>query len=122
MFRDEWWRGLFACIDGKQTSDFLSYLHPDALFRYGSSPAVVGLVAIGHAVDLFFDSIRSSSHKVIRTWLVPDCAICQGEVSYVLPDGGEVTLPFCNILSLTEGQISRYEIYIDPTPLMPAKS
>jgi hypothetical protein len=120
MSRQEWWRALFACIDAKQTRQFLTYLSPDALFRYGSAPPAIGHAAIGGVVDLFFESMGSSSHSIGRTWEEPGCAICQGEVTYVLTDGSQVTLPFCNVLSLAGEKISRYEIYIDPTPLMPA--
>ena len=47
MSHQEWWRALFACIDAKQTRQFLTYLSPDALFRYGSAPPAIGHAAIG---------------------------------------------------------------------------
>lgn len=122
MSSDEWWHALFACVDARQTAAFVDYLTPDALFRYGSSPPAVGHTAIRSMVDLFFSSIRSSAHRIGQTWEEGGHRICKGEVTYVLPDGRQVVLPFCNVLKLAGGKISSYEIYIDPTPLMPAAS
>jgi hypothetical protein len=119
MSRNEWWRRLLASVDARQTQEFLSYLQPDAVFRYGSAPAAVGQIAIGTVVEKFLASFRATSHKIERTWEIQECTICQGEVTYVLLDGTEVTLPFCNVLSLAGEKVARYEIYIDPTPLMP---
>ena len=118
MHRDDWWRALFASIDAKQTSQFLAYLTPDALFRYGSWPAAIGHEAIGSVVDQFFASIRSSSHRIIRMWQEPDSAVCKGEVTYARLDGNSVVVPFCNVFELRDQKITRYEIYIDPTPLL----
>jgi len=118
MFDEKWWRELFACVDAKDTRRFLTYLHPDAMFRYGSTPPAIGHAAIGSAVGGFFDSIRSSTHRLGRSWQEHSSAICQGEVTYVRQDGAEVTLPFCNVLSVSGDKVARYEIYIDPTPLI----
>ena len=118
MFDEKWWGELFACVDAKDTLRFLGYLHPDALFRYGSAPPAIGHAAIGSAVGGFFASIRSSTHRVGRCWHEHGSAICQGDVRYARDDGSEVTLPFCNILSVSGEKIARYEIYIDPTPLI----
>jgi ketosteroid isomerase-like protein len=108
---------LFRAIDAKSTGQFLDFLSEDALFRYGSSPAVVGRATIGAAVDQFFASIESSRHELRLVWERPDAAVCQGDVHYVRRDGKSLTLPFCNIFQLRDGKIVRYEIYIDPGPL-----
>lgn len=109
---------LFKSIDSKRTDAFLSFLNEDALFRYGSNAEVIGRAAIGAAVDQFFATIQSSAHRLHRLWQQPDSAVCQGEVRYVRLDGRSVVVPFCNVFQLRDEKISRYEIYIDPTPLM----
>ena len=118
MIDKHWLRALFESIDGKRTQQFLSFLTEDALFRYGSNPPAVGHAAIGATVEQFFGSIRSCSHRLVRSWEEPNSVVCQGEVQYVRLDGRSLTLPFCNVFELRGDKISRYEIYIDPTPLL----
>jgi hypothetical protein len=111
---------LFACIDAKETQRFLDFLTEDALFRYGSSPPVTGHSAIRAQVEQVFSSIRSCSHRLDHVWDPPGFAICQGEVTYVRLDGRSITVPFCNVFQMQAEKIARYEIYLDPTPLMGA--
>lgn len=117
MASTERWRALFAAVDAKKTREFLTFLTPDALFRYGSNVPATGHDAIAAMVDRFFDSIRLSDHRIHRVWEEPGSAVCQGEVAYVRLDGGAAILPFCNVFGLRGEKIERYEIYIDPTPL-----
>lgn len=118
MHDQAWYQALFKSIDSKDTRTFLTFLTEDGLFRYGSNPAAHGSASIGTAVDQFFATIESSQHHLQRTWQDSDSAVCQGEVHYVLLDGRKVELPFCSVFSLRDGRIARYEIYIDPTPLL----
>jgi len=120
MASTERWTALFAAVDAKNTREFLTFLTPDAFFRYGSNVPATGHDAIGAVVDRFFDSIRSSEHRIHRIWEEPGNAICQGEVAYVRPDGRAVILPFCNVFGLRGEKIERYEIYIDAAPLFAA--
>jgi ketosteroid isomerase-like protein len=109
---------LFACIDAKDTQRFLDFLTEDALFRYGSSSPVTGRAAIKAQVEQVFNTIRSCRHRLGHVWQPPGFAICQGEVTYVRLDGRSIDVPFCNVFQLQAGKIARYEIYLDPTPLM----
>ncbi|HEY6923515.1 MAG TPA: nuclear transport factor 2 family protein [Steroidobacteraceae bacterium] len=118
MLSDEHWRRLFAAVDAKNTVEFLSFLTADAFFRYGSNAPAVGDRAIAAVVNEFFAAIRFSEHRLLHTWSGPGSAVCQGEVAYVRLDGRSVVLPFCNIFALRGDRIYRYEIYIDPAPLM----
>ena len=54
--------GLFAAIDAKDAASFVSYLTEDAVFRFGSAPAVQGREAIREAVDGFFAPIAGCRH------------------------------------------------------------
>lgn len=115
--REEWVAALFSTIDAKSTRDFLEFLAPDAVFRFGSAPPAEGRVAIGAAVDGFFASIRSLTHRVLDVWSQSDTLISRGEVTYMRLDGRTVVVPFCDVFEMRGEQIARYEIYIDPTPL-----
>lgn len=113
----EWLGGLFAAIDSKDTQTFLEYLTDDALFRFGSAPAVRGAETIRSAVDGFFDTIKGSSHTLTNTLVSGSTLVCEGEVTYQRLNGSELTLPFVNVFELGGELISHYKIYIDIAPL-----
>ena len=114
----QWLDGLFGCIDTRQTQTFVGFLREDALFRYGSNAEVHGRAAIAACVDYVFTTFRASSHQLLRHWDTADCRIAQGVVTYTRLDDRKVSLPFCNVLTMHDNLVSRYEIFIDPTPLM----
>ena len=119
MNRQQWCQQLFESIDGKRTREFVSFLTPDARFRFGSAPAAEGQTAIAQAVDRFIAGVASLSHRVLDLWEMPGHVICRGEVRYQRLDGTSVQVPFCDVLALRGDKIAHYEIYLDPTPLAP---
>ena len=56
--------GLFAAIDAQDGAAFVGYLTDDAVFRFGSAPAVQGRSAVRAAVEGFFDSIAGLSQDL----------------------------------------------------------
>jgi ketosteroid isomerase-like protein len=118
----QWLEVLFACIDARRTQEFVALLREDASFRYGSNPDVHGRAAIAACVDHVFTTFRASSHELLRYWDTADCRIAQGVVTYTRLDDTRVSLPFCNVLTMQDNLVARYEIYIDPTPLMSASA
>lgn len=113
-----WLEELFASIDARETHTFVGFLSEDASFRYGSNADVHGRAAIAACVDQVFATFRACSHRLQRYWETPDCRIAQGVVTYTRLDDSTVSLPFCNLLTMRDDLIARYEIFIDPTPLM----
>ena len=109
--------GLFASIDAQDTDAFLACLTEDAIFRFGSAPAVRGREAIRAGVDGFFASIKGSSHALNQVLSDGNTLVCEGEVSYRRHDDSEITLPFTNVFKLDGPLISHYKIYIDIAPL-----
>jgi ketosteroid isomerase-like protein len=109
--------GIFAAIDTFDTSGFLGFLTEDAVFRFGSAPAVEGKAAIGEAVNGFFSTIAGCSHRVDKTLSDSDTLVCEGEVTYQRHDGTKITVPFTDIFEYENDRISRYKIYIDIAPL-----
>lgn len=118
MQSKQWWDSLFRIIDGKQAAEFAAVLTEDAVFRYGSGPEVSGRAAVTAFVEQVFQTFRSCSHRLLRHWDIEDAKICQGVVTYTLSDGRAVQLPFCNVLTTRGEQVARYEIYVDPTPML----
>ena len=114
---DAWWSDLFASIDAKNSLGFVEFLSPDAEFRFGNAPAVVGRADIAAAVAGFFETIARSRHDIVRTWHDAATRVCQGEVTYGRRDGSEITLPFVNVFEMQGNKVARYSIYIDIAPL-----
>jgi ketosteroid isomerase-like protein len=112
-----WWGHLFAVIDARDTAGFLDFLTPDAQFRFGNAPTIVGSDAIGVAVAGFFAAIASSRHQLLGTWNGTETAVCEGNVTYTRLDGAMVTVPFANVFELRGEKIAAYRIYIDNSPL-----
>ena len=111
---------LFVSIDEMDTEGFLGFIAPDAEFRFGSTPPVQGHAGIRAAVESFFSSFAALSHELQRVVAEGDTVVCEGEVTYTRHDGSMVTLPFCNVFEVKDGQISLYRIYIDVAPLYAA--
>ena len=108
---------LFASIDAMDAESFLSFIHRDATFRFGSSPAVKGHAEIRVAVESFFSSFAALQHDLQRVIADGDAMACEGEVTYTRRDGSKITLPFVNIFEVNGELISQYRVYIDIGPL-----
>ena len=108
---------LFASIDAMDTESFLRFIHKDATFRFGSSPAVTGHAEIRAAVEGFFSSFAALQHDLQKLIADGDAVACDGEVTYTKHDGSKITLPFVNVFEIDGGLISVYRIYIDIAPL-----
>ncbi len=108
---------LFASIDAMDTESFLGFIAEDCTFRFGSSPPVMGRDGIGASVNDFFSMFAALRHDLTRIVADDKTVVCEGEVTYTLNDGRQITLPFCNVFEVNAGLISLYRIYIDIAPL-----
>jgi ketosteroid isomerase-like protein len=108
---------LFASIDSMDAESFLRFIHKDATFRFGSSPAVSGHPEIRAAVEGFFSSFAALQHDLQQVIADGNAVACEGEVTYTRHDGSKITLPFANIFKIDGELISRYHVYIDIGPL-----
>lgn len=111
---------LFAAIDRNDSKRFVEFLTDDAVFRFGSAPAVQGHAAIEEAVSGFFSAIAGCRHRLTASWNGKETYACEGEVTYRRHDGSEVTLPFADVFDLRGKMICGYRIYIDIGPLFAA--
>lgn len=112
-----WWQTLFAAIDRKDVPGFLSFLTPDAEFRFASAPSVYGHEAIGAVVRGFWGAIGGSRHRLVRSWEDAETAACEGEVTYTRKDGSTLMVPFVNVFYMRGGKVARYLIHIDNSGL-----
>jgi ketosteroid isomerase-like protein len=113
----EWWERLFATIDAGDAAGFLKFLTPDAEFRFGNAPLLIGSRAIAGALAGFFTAIASSQHRMHEFWAAEQLVGCEGDVRYERLDGSIVSFPFANIFKLREAEIASYHIYIDNSTL-----
>jgi ketosteroid isomerase-like protein len=115
-----WWERVFAVVDAGDATAFVDLLTPDAQFRFGNAPVVVGHDAIHAAAAGFFAAIESSRHRLLCTWNGAATAVCEGEVTYTRHDGLVLSFPFANVFELRGEKIAAYRIYIDNSSLFDA--
>lgn len=97
---------------------FVQVLTEDASFRFGGAPPTVGKAAIEEQVTAFFMTVRSLRHEIELVLEQPDFLAYEARVTYRMPDGRTLSLPYANMLRLRGALIYDYRIYIDPAPLM----
>jgi hypothetical protein len=104
---------LFESIDSKDTEGFSSVLDENVVFRFGNMEKVNGKEGVVSAVQGFFESIYSLSHRIDDIWTVENVVICHGTVTYTRHDSGLLTVPFANIFKMNGHLIREYLIYAD---------
>jgi 1,4-dihydroxy-2-naphthoate polyprenyltransferase len=117
MAHPEWIPRLLRSIDERDWDTFVSHLTEDAEFRYGSGQTAVGRESIRSAADQAVSPFAAVEHELVDVWERPDSTVVQGKVTYQWPDGHRQTLPFLNLFSMRDSLITKYLIFIDPSPL-----
>ena len=110
-------REIFAAFDAKNVSALAALMTEDVRLRLGNAEVVEGQSAFVEAVHAFYDSVAAFRHDVLHVWSDADALIAELEVHYKRLDGGEITLPCCNVFRLRDGSVSDYRVYIDITPV-----
>lgn len=110
-------RAIFAAFDTKDVPALAAFMSDDVRLRLGNAPMVEGKNAFIEAVDAFLGSVAGFRHEVISVWSDRNTLIVELNVHYVRLDGGEVTVPCCNVFELRGGSVSDYRSYIDATPV-----
>ena len=108
---------LFAALDRKDLGSFLSFLAPNCRLQYGNQPVVEGIDAIREVVTRFLEQISESRHEIREHWQVGDAVISHGVATYVRADGVALTVPAAHILTLDEGLVTHYRVFLDVSPL-----
>ncbi len=108
---------LFQAIDRKDAKEFLTFLSPDCVFRFGNLAEVTGNENIAEFVDNFFKSIDDLSHTVSEYWTIPEGLVCHGMVTYTRKNGSKLTVPFANIFKVDSYGIKEYLIFTDTSDL-----
>jgi ketosteroid isomerase-like protein len=110
-------RMMFATFDAKDVSALAAFMTDDVRLRLGNAEPVQGKSAFVEAVNAFLASVAGFRHKVLNVWSDGDALIAEFDVQYTRLDGGEVTLPCCNVFRLRDSLVAEYRSYIDATPV-----
>jgi ketosteroid isomerase-like protein len=110
-------RRIFAAFDAKDVSALAAFMTDDVRLRLGNAEPVQGKSAFVEAVNAFLASVGGFRHQVLNVWSDGDALIAEFDVHYTRLDGGEVTLPCCNVFRLRDGLVAEYRSYIDATPV-----
>jgi ketosteroid isomerase-like protein len=110
-------RAIFRTFDAKDVSAFAAFMTDDVHLRLGNAEPVQGKAAFVGAVNAFLSSVGAFRHEIVNVWSDADALIAEFDVHYTRLDGGEVTLPCCNVLRLRDGLVAEYRSYIDATPV-----
>ena len=110
-------RRMFAAFDSKDVPALAAFMTDDVRLRLANAQPVQGKSAFAKAVSAFLASVTGFRHEVLNVWSDGDALIAEFDVHYTRLDGGEVTLPCCNVFRLRDGLVAEYRSYIDATPV-----
>jgi ketosteroid isomerase-like protein len=110
-------RRVFASFDARDIRALAAFMADDVRLRLGNADATRGKPAFVDAVNAFLGSIAQVRHEILNVFSVDDAVIVEFDVHYTRLDGGNVTLPCCNVFRIQDGLISEYRSYIDAAPV-----
>ena len=110
-------RAIFEAFDAKDVSALASFMTDDVRLRLGNAEPVEGRSAFVEAVTAFFASVAGFRHDVVDVWSDGDTLIAELDVHYTRLDGGQVSVPGCNVFRLRDRSVADYRTYIDVTPV-----
>jgi ketosteroid isomerase-like protein len=110
-------REIFAAFDARDVAALAALMTDDVRPRLGNAEMVEGKSALIEAVHAFHDSVAGSRHEVINVWRDGAALIAELNVHYTRLDGGEITLPCCNVFRLREGSVADYRVFMDIAPV-----
>ena len=110
-------RRMFAAFESKDVAALAAFVTDDVRLRLGNAEPVQGKSAFVEAVNVFLASVAAFRHEVLNVWSDGDASIAEFDVHYTRLDGGEVTLPCCNVFRIRDGLVAEYRSYMDATPV-----
>jgi ketosteroid isomerase-like protein len=108
---------VFASFDAKDVATLVCLVSEDVRMQLGNAEEAHGNIAFATEVRAFTASVAAFHHRLVNVWHDGDALICQLEVQYTRHDGGEVTLPCCNVFRLRNGLVVDYRVYMDISPV-----
>lgn len=115
--REQWVRETYAAIDRKDNDAFIGRFAPDVWVRFGNAEPMVGRETNRAAFAQFFGAITAIRHRIEHSYFVGDTIALEFTVTYTRLDGREVTVPASAFWVLKDGLATRFQVYVDQTPL-----
>lgn len=110
-------RRIFATFDTHDVPTLAAFMADDIRLRLVNADETHGKTAFVAAVNGFLTSIAAVRHQVLNVWTDRDIVVAEFDVHYTRLDGGQVTLPCCNVFRVRDGLIAEYRSYMDATPV-----
>jgi ketosteroid isomerase-like protein len=110
-------QNLFAAFDGNDVDTLTTLVTNDVRLQLMNNEPAFGQQAFASAVAAFHDSVAGIRHEILDVWSDSEAVIVELRVHYTRLDGGEVTLPCCNVFRLRDTRIADYRSYMDITPV-----
>jgi ketosteroid isomerase-like protein len=110
-------REMFGAFDAQDVSALAGFVTDDVHLRLGNAEPVEGRTAFVESVTQFIASVAGFRHEFLNIWSDRDALIAEFDVHYIRLDGGEVTLPCCNVFRVRDGLVAEYHSYMDATPV-----
>ena len=104
---------MFRPADAKDVDGWTAFMADDVRFVFGNGDPMEGRDTVHQVIAAFFDSIAAIKHTVLDAWSIDDKLIQQLRVVYTRHDGSQLDVPAANILTLRDGKVSEYLIYVD---------
>lgn len=110
----------YDAIDGQRTEEALACFAPDATVRAGNGttkPWMEGLQEMAKRLR----GVAGTRHAITRVIEGDDGETAfEVDVTYLLRDGGEITLAGCVFCVIADGRFHSMQLYVDLSPVLDA--
>lgn len=106
-------RDIFAAADTRNPAEFVSHLSEDVSFRYGNAPAITGPAAVSQALSMLFDLVKTMRHDLVGIHACGDIWAVETVANYVDRFGRSFAFPACNLMTVRDGKVCDYRIFVD---------
>jgi limonene-1,2-epoxide hydrolase len=110
-------RDAAAALDAGDIAKLAALMTDDVRLQFGSQEPIVGKEAFIAAAEASLASVAGFQHEILAAWDVGEAVVLEMTVHYRRLDGGEISLPCCNIFRLSGGRIADYRVYMDIAPV-----
>jgi limonene-1,2-epoxide hydrolase len=112
-------RTLIRAVDDSDHDTIATLTAKDVHFRFGNAAPTSTRSELLSAAQSFRDAIADLHHTILDIWEVGDgMVVAIMDVYYRRFDGGELTLPCCNVFGVHNGVVDDYRIYMDVNPVL----
>ena len=112
-------RAYYADLDANDPGAFERHLATDAVFAFNDVDPVTGVQQISDFVGAWKGNFRSVTHELsaVTVDLERERVGVEIVVTYVFPDGHDVTVKGCSFLDFSDNRITGWRVYVDTSRL-----